>query len=161
MRLAHYSREPLGDLTPVEQPDHPAARMWGKPEGLWISVEALDGDSDDGWRSWCKSEMPQWAFDQKHETVFTLRPDARVMMITSEHELDAFQALYGTSLRSPTGYVFEDLIDWIRLAQDYQGIIIAPYIWSRRLHPRTRWYYGWDCASGCFWDPSCLERITK
>jgi hypothetical protein len=22
------------------------------------------------------------------------------------------------------------------------------------------WYYGWDCASGCIWDTSVIERVT-
>jgi hypothetical protein len=36
-------------------------------------------------------------------------------------------------------------------------LLITPYIWSCRLD--FNWYYTWDCASGCFWDVSCLHRI--
>lgn len=30
-------------------------------------------------------------------------------------------------------------------------------MWNLRFHEDFLWYYGWDCASGCFWDPSILE----
>ena len=39
-------------------------------------------------------------------------------------------------------------------AEGWAGIEIAPYIWARRLDGPARWYYGWDAASGCIWDPT-------
>lgn len=32
-----------------------------------------------------------------------------------------------------------------------------PTIWQLRLD--LDWYYTWDCASGVFWDVSCLELV--
>ena len=30
---------------------------------------------------------------------------------------------------------------------------------ARRLDMETRWYYGWDCASGCVWDASAVQSV--
>ncbi len=57
------------------------------------------------------------------------------------------------------GEDFAGYIDWIKVAKQYAGLIIAPYQWGYRLEPGTHWYYGWDCASGCIWDASVIERI--
>jgi hypothetical protein len=49
-------------------------------------------------------------------------------------------------------------IDWPRVAERFDGVIIAPYQWKHRLE--LMWYYGWDCASGCIWNAravSCFE----
>ena len=42
---------------------------------------------------------------------------------------------------------------------DYQGIIIAPYLWTRRHHESTGWYYSWDCASGVIWDARAIAEL--
>ena len=41
-------------------------------------------------------------------------------------------------------------IDWEAALADWDGELIAPYMWSRRLE--YMWYYGWDCASGGTWN---------
>ena len=59
----------------------------------------------------------------------------------------------------PSGNKWRDrCINWRAVAGDYAGLIITPYQWSRRLEPYS-WYYGWDCASGCIWDPSAITDI--
>ena len=68
--------------------------------------------------------------------------------------LDRFTAEYGDNER------YCRMIQWDRVAERYQGIVITPYIWSRRLEPETHWYYPWDCASGCIWDGEAVESIT-
>ena len=52
-------------------------------------------------------------------------------------------------------------IDWPAVATDYPGLIIAPYQWSCRMSEFTRWYYGWDCASGCIWNADAIARVTE
>jgi hypothetical protein len=55
-------------------------------------------------------------------------------------------------------------IAWDRLRERYQGLIVTPYIWERRLTmgngPDAMWYYFWDCASGCIWDPAAIASVT-
>jgi hypothetical protein len=42
--------------------------------------------------------------------------------------------------------------NWERVARDYDGVIISPYQFNRRM--TLMWYYPWDCASGCIWRPT-------
>ena len=51
-------------------------------------------------------------------------------------------------------------IDWPKVAERYDGIIIAPYQWSRRLDG-PMWYYGWDCASGCVWRARAVLELKS
>lgn len=143
-----------------------------KPAGFWFTV-----DGPDDWRSWCISEgfrLP--ALSHVHELV--LRPDARILLVSTVEELDAFHDEYAISqveLLGPVPRYHDDpekehrlrefaaekrYIDWPRVAERYQGIIIAPYQWERRLDGSTFWYYGWDCASGVVWDTTTIDRVT-
>jgi hypothetical protein len=88
-----------------------------------------------------------------------LKPDANMKVITNESEIIAFDQEYSEELQLAPNYT-RHTIDWKRLAADFDGIIIAPYIWSCRLpmdrtgprHKVSNWYYPWDCASGCIWN---------
>jgi len=51
-------------------------------------------------------------------------------------------------------------VSWEQVAKDgYQGVEITPYQWELRLDSRVNWYYSWDCASGCAWDPQAIESL--
>jgi hypothetical protein len=80
-------------------------------------------------------------------------PAAKVLHLKTPVEILEFQETYCVAhpiMRSPG-------IDWGRVAEQYHGIVIAPYQWSLRLD--LMWYYGWDCASGCIWDTWIVERV--
>lgn len=152
MRLLHYSGKPLGDVLSCGQDLRLAS--YAKPHGLWVSVEG----SDD-WPHWCQSE--DFRVDSLrvvHEIVLGL--DAKVLRLACVEELDAFAREFGAfdSTIPNTMFAIGHAIDWPRVAQKYQGIIIAPYIWERRL--QAMWYYGWDCASGCIWDASAIASVA-
>ena len=51
--------------------------------------------------------------------------------------------------------------DWKLIAQEFDGIEIAPYQWEIRMDYNFFWYYGWDCASGCLWRPKNLTLELK
>lgn len=51
-------------------------------------------------------------------------------------------------------------LDWAAIGKLYDGIIIAPYLWERRLNGGAMWYYGWDCASGCIWNPRAISEVN-
>jgi hypothetical protein len=144
-RLAHFSDRPV--TAAYDRSQEPDSR---KPAGLWVSVE---GDGD-GWSDWCREES--FSLDRlacEHE--ITLTDDAHILRLDGAEAIDDFTAYYGYSELNVPGSVlsrYVDRIDWVLVAARYQGIIIAPYIWSRRLTDHTFWYYGWDCASGCIWD---------
>ena len=153
--LAHYSSTPLGTVRSVEQ-----GPMSMKPRGLWVSVDSCE----DNWKTWCETE--QWALDElKHRHIITLAEDARILRVSGEKGIDSFTAEYGhpdTVEGTPVpGLSSTYDISWRRVAFRFQGIIIAPYVWSRRLHRETRWYYGWDCASGCIWDAKAIASVER
>lgn len=75
---------------------------------------------------------------------FYLRSTVDVDGFTDEYAIDPGPQVYR--------------IDWDAVAGTYQGIIITPYIWERRLGD-SAWYYSWDCASGCIWDPAAIGSL--
>ncbi|RYE19920.1 MAG: hypothetical protein EOP45_11870 [Sphingobacteriaceae bacterium] len=62
--------------------------------------------------------------------------------------------------KADTSNSFGDIeIDWTSLATDYDGILISPYQYCMRL--RYLWFGGWDCASGCIWNLSCIDSLKN
>lgn len=142
-RLLHYSKLPLTKVhsEPLGKPG--TGRF--KPAGLWVSVEGPDD-----WEYWCLSE----GFEPERlacvqEIRLTL--DAKILRLSSPDGIDQFTERYRRWL--------EPGIFWENVGLSYDGIIIAPYCWERRLTDHTFWYYGWDCASGCIWNASAISEI--
>ncbi len=146
MRLIHYSDRPLGAIYSV--PDQPETF---KPAGLWVSVE---GQMD--WPEWCRDN--DFGLNRLgNETEIILAPDAGILRLASAAAIDDFTREFGVSIvPGMEGCVYAD---WARVATRWQGIIIAPYIYSRRLHDGCAWYYAWDCASGCIWDAAAIQAV--
>lgn len=147
--LTHWSDKPL--LT-VRAGVNRRGRMMScfeKPKGLWVSV---DGEND--WRAWCESEKFNLENFVYRNVVKLARPDLLLWVNSRESMLE----LMGR-------YSFRGAIDrqsgirWDLVASIYAGVVIAPYMWSSRMDHRTPWYYTWDCASGCIWDPGVIEDI--
>lgn len=140
---------------------YPMPEPTTKPNGLWLSV---DGD----WRRWCEDEeMGGWITGPEIE--FELVEPRRVLHLSTPEDVDYFTNTFvlagpvPESLRDVDPCLHKTLrqymIPWGKLAAEFSGILIAPYIWERRLHPHTSWYYGWDCASACIWDLSVLREV--
>lgn len=157
MILEHYSDKPLV-WPPKDHAQTNCKKGWGhppKPEGLWVSVKGGDPD----WPEWCEGE----GFRLEHLAVCTrviLASDANIRIVSGEAELLAFDAEYGFDYDYGGTVPFTHRrIDWVRLATNYDGLIIAPYVWSCRLPMELNgrrkgvsdWYYPWDCASGAIW----------
>lgn len=142
-RLMHFSSKPLGPIYSVKQS---TTEHW-KPRGLWVSVEG----NGDGWRTWCEDEqfgIGELAYD------VTLAPNANILRIQSVDQLDAASHEYKVE-----GGRFTYALNWPLVATSYQGLIITPYLWERRLTEHTNWYYTWDCASGCIWDAEAVASV--
>lgn len=154
--LMHYTSEPLVfDPTRIYEQGEP--HSYGKPKGLWVSVAG-----EDDWPSWCQyEECFTDSLVVAHRV--TLAASAKVRTIASAFELDAFTGIYTvqTDWERKWPWKMTDRtkwpIDWREVAKDYDGLIIAPYQWSRRME--TEWYYGWDCASGCIWNLDAIESV--
>lgn len=147
LKLVHYSAEPVPPLEPVRPSDQPHGP---KPFGLWLSVE---NDPETSWRGWCEAE----GFRLEHlvvATPFEITTGSRVLHLSSASDIDAFTSEY----RVPDRWSRSHAIDWPVVTGRYDGIVVAPYVWARRLDGDAGWYYGWDCASGCVWNTDILVR---
>ncbi len=150
MRLLHYSGKPF-ELKAKRYLQPPFEHDGFKPHGLWVSVEGADD-----WRSWCESEGFRPA-DMLYQTEIVLRQKHDVLIVDSLGALDAFQEKY---TRSHHRVPSMRIVDWPQVAAEWNGLIIAPYQWERRLACGFMWYYGWDCASGCIWRPrSAIDHV--
>lgn len=141
--LSHFGRRPLEFNAGRKY--HPVNNF--KPLGLWLSDE-----KDHGWAAWCRGE--DWNLDGlKHESKF-ICDTSRWAVLDSAFKIVEFTEKYHL-----VKYGFYSEIDWRRVEKKFAGILISPYQWSLRMDDRVHWYYGWDCASGCVWDLTTVERI--
>lgn len=157
--LTHYTDEPeitLPGFTKFIEKfrNDPAWEMYlqrDKPVGMWVSV---DGEMD--WKQWC--EESEFHLERlRYEHRIHIKRYANILVLTTPEDLLAFTKEYRMDHQLVDGY--EMNINWVRVMGDYDGIVIVPYQWELRLDDRTAWYYGWDCASGCIWNPEAIERI--
>ena len=144
-KFVHYSCREVGPLQCMLQD----IRRGFKPNGFWFSVEQPNGY---GWREWCESEgFNLENLTHVHDVV--MAPDANFLILMSADDLDDFTRKYRDN-----GLREIEYINWVAVSAEYDGIIIAPYCWERRMH--LLWYYGWDCASGVVWNVKAIESVT-
>lgn len=154
MRLIHFDREVItlnrDYLYPNDQRD-----AYFKPKGLWVSDEA-----DFGWEDWCNAED----FDGSgriYQHQVELYPDHNILIISTVDQIDRFHEEYSVDVikgeRPSWLPPRKDWLNWREVYPLWQGIIITPYLWERRM--QYMWYYGWDCASGCIWDLSAIRTF--
>lgn len=157
MRLIHYSAEPLVKVDSKAQ--KPNSMRPFKPKGLWVSVEG-----EDDWPAWCKAEE----FMQNrlaHSTEIVLKPGAKILHLSTAEEIKAFSKQHAFDVleemghKSPLPRKWMMGVKWANVAQQYQGIVIAPYCYSVRMDDDAFWYYTWDCASGCIWDADAIAEL--
>lgn len=158
MRLVHFSSRHVPIIRDEEQETRFPLGSFEKPKGLWVS----DEDSELGWHAWCKAE--QFGLDRfTHTHDVYLKENSNILLLQSAEDIDMFTEQYKTDLSDIYGENarYFDGINWHRVAENHNGILITPYIWERRLERNTSWYYGWDCASGCIWRASeAVDRIV-
>jgi len=147
-KLIHFSEEAVELIYSVKE-----QKVNDKPNGFWVSVE----NNGDGWKNWCEGE----SFNTGrlvYENEIIISKLANILLITKNKELDDFHKKYQAALVGMERWG-NQYIDWRSVAKDYQGIIITPYLYNRRFDKSARWYYGWDCASGCIWNKEAIKSI--
>lgn len=146
-RLWHYTAEPFA-LEPRSYAQN-EPRMYGKPEGFWVSVEGKDD-----WPSWCEGES--FRIDElAHRAPVIIRPESNVLWL-QPGSINSFDREFRVEWQwGPEKQWTDRAIDWRAVAGLYDGIVIAPYSWHHRL--ALSWYYTWDCASGCIWNLDAIE----
>lgn len=151
LRLVHYSSRVVTKVRSSRQNN----LLGFKPDGFWLSVDNFEPN----WRTWCEGEdFNVRNLKIPHEV--RLREDAKILWLRTAENIDELNAAYQVPYepdRDISRRVYR--MDWKRLAENCQGIIIAPYQWSRRYCKDFSWYYSWDCASGCIWDARAIESI--
>jgi len=141
----HYS---IGEVRHIDLRNKGQARDANcKPDGFWITPP----NQDDNWEAWCVGEG--WRCGHLTHVHEVEIDETTLLCLGSAESLDWFTAKYGNGPRWNT------YIKWKEVALEYKGILITPYIWDRRLHDGSFWYYGWDCASGCVWDVSAIKDV--
>lgn len=161
MILSHFSEKPfqfdskrtyeqvqLGVNTSINPPNSNSM----KPRGLWLSDE-----SDYGWKKWCESEEFR-IHALEHEAAFKVDV-SDVLVLNTDKKIKQFKKEYSIPIHPNISFV--TVCSWYNLPHLYKGIVITPYSWRLRLEPGYLWYYGWDCASGCIWDLSCLTELSS
>lgn len=143
MKFRHYAPiDPVEEIDSVLQIDTSGY----KPRGFWVS----DDDAEYPWPKWCRENEYADSWPYIYSVELNLKD---VLLLQSEDDLLRFTQRYGS--RSGTGGIY-----WKDVADNYQGIVITPYVWKCRLSQDTRWYYPWDCASGCIWDSEVVLNLT-
>jgi hypothetical protein len=120
-----------------------------KPMGLWYAVGF-------GWLDFTTNEHT--SFYQYDDVVhaFEISLDGlNVLRITNYDELVEFEKQYVIPKDGDYSVLNGWDINWAKVAETYDGIEIAPYIYKARM--THKWYYGWDVASGCIWNTSSLK----
>lgn len=150
--LSHFGAEV--DLTRTYDQEGKYKRG-DKPRGLWLSDE-----SDYGWSEWCRQEEFVDT-DAQLRTDFRIRPDANVLHLDTPQAILDFTDEWGfrpewAATNAWISNVWD--IDWPKIAELYDGILITPY--QPAYHLEVRWYYSWDVASACVWNLDCLERVS-
>jgi hypothetical protein len=156
MRFLHYSPQPLTKLrSGIKQTsDHRGT----KPNGLWLSV--VGEDESDGWKNYC---MDKGVTLEAYCTEVILKRDANVLPVQNASDIDRLTNAYGHMpvceaefLKSDPNYN-RSAICWERVAERFDGIIIAPECPERR--QVSHWYYTRDCASACIWRTNAIAEL--
>jgi hypothetical protein len=129
----HVSKKPITRLLGTAQ------RVSFKPKGLWY-------DCDKAWTWWVGHNMPQWGRGMNYIYLVKINK-GRMFNINSESELLKFHERFSTD--------DGEMVDWTAVAKHADGIEICPYQHSQRMS--LDWYYGWDLASGCVWNPTWVR----
>lgn len=150
MKLIHYTSKKTDLDFQRKYVDDFEKNATLKPTGLWVSVKG-----EDDWKWWC--EEIEWDNRITHAYEVKTKENANILYLKSPFELHEFTKQYLGDHGLPEITKINLYINWSKVKKEYQGIIIVPYQWSCRFD--LMWYYGWDCASGCIWDLSCIEEV--
>jgi hypothetical protein len=129
----HTSEKPIGPLVARN------LKKGRKPSGLWYA---------------CGSQWLDWKHAEGYEVedfVYLVRiNEERILRLDSEQKVLEFSAKFSVE--------GGELVDWVAVAgAGWSGVEICPYQNSLRMSPEVDWYYSWDVASGCVWNPSEIE----
>ena len=120
-----------------------------KPKGFWYSCY-------NDWYNWVSIEMPEWLHKYIHKininkdvlTDIRNKNKNKLLVINNVKDFDIFNKRYG----------YKRGINWIKVAEDYGGIEICPFLYKRSNY---LWYAIWDVASGCIWNTKSIIKNSE
>lgn len=130
-----------------------------KPMGIWYSI-------DDAWIRWVKDEEPDWLFRYKHKHLVEINEDRILFVPGTVEALSSFVATYSSYC---PGTITMKMIDWEKVAQEYDGVEFSPYnrglyfgkgLTSNEIMALT-FYSGIDVPSGCIWGSDAIKKIER
>jgi hypothetical protein len=120
---------------------------------LWVSDE-----NEYGWLEWCKEEEFHYPERFQYAYEIHLTEKHNVLILRTTQDLIEF-----TQAHKPVLTESSFQLDWIRARRWWDGVIITPYQqefrWLSNAHLEYIWYYLWDCASGCIWNPEAIRSF--
>jgi hypothetical protein len=145
LRYVQHSKSALAAVYDVDQSRLVESPCGIKPNGLWFSV----GDGAD-WRA--LSATNRWNVDDvKFQTEIVFSEYANILRAEGAADIDKLTSEYGKN--------DGQAIDWRRVAETFDAIIIAPLCVERSGHDQTRWYRWWECSCGCVWQSHAVKRL--
>lgn len=146
-RYVQHSKSALDAIYDVDQRQLVESPSGTKPNGLWFSV----GDGSD-WRA--LFERKGWGLsDVKYWTEIVFSESANILRAEGAADIDSLTAAYGKD----DGHA----IDWLRIAETFDAIIIAPHCVERSDHDKTYWYHQWECSCGCVWQSNAVKLLRR
>lgn len=116
-----------------------------KPNGLWYGIGTA-------WIDYTRDTFPH----REQEHMFKIDVDeSQMLFIRTLEDMEEFEKEYG--VKSANSYY--TYIDYVKVAQDYGGIEIAPYLGAA--YGKHLWYSSWDVPSGCIWRQGVITKVTK
>ncbi len=148
MRLIHFSREPFDGVHWVQQ----FSTASSTPRGFWFA--AFPGNATH------QPEIPEGTSPDVYSTQIILHYNARVAILQSARDIDVFTQDYGSIRVGGARRPIVDRIMWAKVAERYDGIVISPFCRERHDWPEAAWYYPWESAAGCIWNPRAIAVIV-
>ena len=157
MRI-HMSKKPIITLRNMSYPQEVGV----KPYGLWYGF-------GDQWINWVRDNVPEWEGKYLYRIIFPqskkiakLNSQDTILEFNEKYMSDYFIKMFGKHNANKFGPVVgSTMMDWPKVARDYDGIEIYPYI--GRMRHELIWYYGWEVSSGCIWNLSdvTIKKLLK
>ena len=139
--MYHYAEKPFEldkNRNYSDKYDNDSGGVHVKAYGLWLSV-------NDAWKQWAESSnFPVGKIKYKVEI-----EEEKVLILDTKEKVAEFNKKY-----SENGW-----IDWIRVSNEFSGIVFNPYFYKLRFV--YLWYSGIDVPSACIWNLSNIKSIEE
>lgn len=127
-----------------------------KPQGLWYSYGAE-------WIRFLHHEYIEysedWAYERinYYKTLFEINLNFKSKLLKLKTKNDAinFTKTYGVVVPSRHRYIYNHLINWNKVAKEYDGIDSVFKGWSYDFY----WLATWDINGGCLFNNKCVESV--